>query len=112
MAHLLINKETNDKTGGVVSPNAIIGFDIILKWGTMEIHYNLMTYRSVADHEAGKGQIFLNEIPNYGIVKTMSTHSPDEYTALLGNGALAVVWLKALLIATGNFVDADLTIVA
>ena len=108
MAKLVINKETNDRTGGTVAVNAIIGFDIILKWGTLEIHYNLVTYRSVADHESGKTQIYLTDIPNYGIVKIMTS---EEYTDLLANGALAVSWLKTALIATGNFVDEDLTIV-
>ncbi len=109
MAKLIINKTTNDKSGGSISANAIIGFDTIFKWGTLEIHYNLVTYRSQTDYDNGKSKIYINEIPSYGIVKTMTT---QEYSDLLSNGSLAVDWLKTALISTGNFIDADLTISA
>lgn len=107
MAKLIINKATSDTTGSIVAANAIIGFDTIFKWGTMEIHYNLVVYRSQEDYEAGKSSIYLNEIPNYGIVKTMTE---QEYLDLLSNGALAVFWLKNILVAAGNFINDDLTI--
>lgn len=107
MAKLIINKQTTDSTGGIIPANAIIGFDTIFKWGTMEIHYNLLTYRSQADYDAGKAKIFITQIPSYGVIKTMTE---QEYTNLLSNGSLAVVWLKEKLIATGNFIDEDLTI--
>lgn len=107
MAKLVINKTVNDSSGGTISPGAIIGFDTTFTWGTMKVSYTLKTYRSWADYEAGKTQVYISNILNYGIEKIMTE---QEYVDLVSNGLLAIQWLKTELIASGAFIDADLTI--
>lgn len=107
MAKIIINKQTTDNTGGVVSAGAFIGPTLIFPFGTMEIHYNLTTYRSVSDYEDGKAPIVLSDIISYGIVKKMTE---EEYEDLTSNGIVAIQWLKQLLIDSGAFATEDLTI--
>lgn len=112
MAKLVINKQTSDRSGGAVAVNAIIGFDTIFKWGTLQIHYNLITYRSQDDYDAGKSKMFIAEIPNYGIVKTMTEQEYESLNTDINALVKVATWLKEKLVETGNFTSEDLTLQA
>lgn len=110
MAKLIINKQTSDRSGGTVAANAIIGFDTIFIWGTLKVHYNLKTYRSQEDYDLGMSKIFLTEIPKYGIIKTMTEQEYEELNSNTNALVRVAGWLKAALVATGNFTEDDLTL--
>ncbi len=114
MAKFIINKSTSDMSGGIINSGAFIGFDTTFIWGTMDIKYSIVTYRSLEDYESGKSRIFIGEVSfrNYEVKKTMTN---EEYASLNSNtNALVIVanWLKDKLIETGNFIDSDLTLTA
>lgn len=111
MVHLLINKGTTDTSGNPIPAGAIIGWNTIFPLGKNAINYPTFCYRSLADYNSGKNVVVLTEITNYSYIKTLSDSEFASLETQAGAITKVAQWMKDYLVSTGQFVDADLTIV-
>jgi len=111
MAHLVINKATVTKSNLPVPAGAIIGFNSHFLYGKTIVAYDMLIYASKADYLADKNQILLEEIPSNGYVKDCSGAEFATLETEAGAITKITTWLKNYLVSTGEFVNADLTVV-
>lgn len=111
MVHLLINKATSDASGNPIPAGAIIGFNTLFPIGTNNINYSTFCYRSLADYNAGKNIVVLTEVLNYNYTKQCTDLEFQSLETQTGAMTKVAQWRKEALVASGQFIDADLTIV-
>lgn len=111
MVYLLINKQVTDTAGNIIPAGAIVSWNSLFPHATDNINYAIFCYTSLANYQGGKSPVVISQITNYNYTKTCTKEEFAGLDAAAGCFNTIADWLKTYLISTGQFVDADLTVV-